>query len=268
MAAPGKEAAVQEYLQTARACYRQFLEAPLLAFPAARRLWIVPDGDLHFLPFDALLTGDAHQISGKSVPFLIRKYATGYAFTAHQFFLPSSPVSTSVEYTGWGIRYDSTAFQNTNRNIADPVHLNPLPKARAEVESVQHKMGGKIWLDDAATKNAFLEKAPQAGICHLAMHAIADDESPQDSRLVFWPGDSTSLLKRYLSVTEIIDIQFHTQLMVLSACNTANGSLMPGEGVSSLGRAFQFAGVRSVLMSRWDADDNVAFHRDRFFARW
>lgn len=49
-----------------------------------------------------------------------------------------------------------------------------------------------------------------------------------------------------------------TGLVVLSACNTGNGSVLPGEGVASLRRAVEMAGARSSITSLWSVPSEAS----------
>lgn len=255
------------FVTSARACY-QFLIEPTFQQMANisnyKRLWIVPDGVLHFVPFDALLTADASSMKASNIPYLMRKYAIGYAFTSHQFFQNESNHRNLSAYSGWGIRYDDTVLAQMNqkqeKRLLAMRDYGPLPKARMEVETVHNVLGGSVWLDEAACKSSFLKHFGSSRICHLAMHAVANDSTPEDSRLVFMPEyPEKSKALEYLSAAEIAAQSCSSDLVVLSACNTAKGALMPGEGVSSLGRAFLMAGANSVLMTQWNTEDNAAF---------
>jgi CHAT domain-containing protein len=255
------------FLTSARACYKYLIEPTfqqIANISNYKRLWIVPDGALHFVPFDALLTADASSLKASNIPYLMRKYAIGNAFTSHQFFQNETNHSNLSAYTGWGIRYDDTVLSQMNqkqeKRMLATRDYGPLPKARMEVETVHKVLGGSVWLDEAACKSSFLKHFGSSRICHLAMHAVANDSTPEDSRLVFMPEyPEKSKALEYLSAAEIAAQSCSSDLVVLSACNTAKGALMPGEGVSSLGRAFLMAGAKSVLMTQWNTEDNAAF---------
>ncbi len=255
------------FLTSARACYKYLIEPTfqqMANISNYKRLWIVPDGVLHFVPFDVLLTADESSMKIANMPYLLRKYAIGNAFTTHQFFQNESNHSNLSAYAGWGIRYDDTVLSQMNqqqeKRLLAMHDYGSLPKARVEVETVQKIFGGSAWLDKQAYKSSFLKHFGSSRICHLAMHAVANDSTPEDSRLVFMPEyPEKSKALEYLSAAEIAAQSCSSDLVVLSACNTAKGALMPGEGVSSLGRAFLMAGAKSVLMTQWNTEDNAAF---------
>ena len=105
-----------------------------------------------------------------------------------------------------------------------------------------------------ANEAVFKSNAIDYGILHLATHAIIDGENPLNSYLIFTStGDSTE--DNNLYAWELYNMRLNAQMAVLSACNTGFGKLQRGEGVMSLGRAFAYAGVPSIVMSLWPAED-------------
>jgi CHAT domain-containing protein/Tfp pilus assembly protein PilF len=113
---------------------------------------------------------------------------------------------------------------------------------------------GKSYCHRYATEEAFKNRAPEAGIIHLATHAIVDDRNPLYSKLVF-ANDESSREDGFLNTYELYNIRLNADLVVLSACNTGYGKLVRGEGIMSLARGFMYAGCPSIVMSLWPVDD-------------
>jgi len=63
----------------------------------------------------------------------------------------------------------------------------------------------------------------------------------------------------FLGMTDVMSLKLNADLVALTACQTGLGRMLSGEGTMSMGRAFQYEGARSVLMSLWkvDADSSV-----------
>ena len=59
----------------------------------------------------------------------------------------------------------------------------------------------------------------------------------------------------FLTLSEVMDMQFNCDVAALTACNTGLGRNLTGEGVMGMGRAFQYAGARAVLMSLWSVEE-------------
>ena len=64
-----------------------------------------------------------------------------------------------------------------------------------------------------------------------------------------------SELKDKLSLFEIYELKCRNDLVVLSACDTSRGKLYESEGVTSLARAFFYAGAKSVVSTLWSVND-------------
>ena len=98
------------------------------------------------------------------------------------------------------------------------------------------------------------------GILHVAAHAIADEAHPERSAVLLSPGDAKE--DGLLQAREIEALDLDGRIVVLSACYTAGGAVLSGEGVLSLARAFFEAGAHAVIGSRWplrDADAAALF---------
>lgn len=258
-----------------------------------KRLRIIPDGALGYLPFEMLLTNNTStDWKSKNTPFLLRDYAVSYAYSAR--LLDDNERTDGRNFGGFGIEYDDETLKNlaadstlprqsvapnptrsgnlgTNggRNLkADEASsvatvntvstrgdaLSTLAFADDEVRNIGKLLGSEtIFLNADATKRAFLKNAPHCGILHLAMHGAIDEKNPLNSGLIFSKSADSS--SNYLTGYDLFGQQLTAGLAVLSACNTGNGELRRGEGVMSLARAFAFAGCPSTVMSLWSIPD-------------
>jgi CHAT domain-containing protein len=59
----------------------------------------------------------------------------------------------------------------------------------------------------------------------------------------------------FITMSEVLEMDLNADLVALTACQTGHGRVIPGEGVMSLGRAFQCAGARSALVSLWSVSE-------------
>ncbi|MCX6592067.1 MAG: CHAT domain-containing protein [Acidobacteria bacterium] len=142
--------------------------------------------------------------------------------------------------------------------------LPPLPGAAAEVKVVEATLS-LPWRSLAARtapgelgKTALLRELPGLQVLHVAAHAVVDTERPNRSRLVL--ADST------LSAGEFEKLDLGgLDLVTLSACQTAQGRLVAGDGVQSLTAAFLRAGAHSVVASLWPVSDAAALEFMRQF---
>jgi len=141
--------------------------------------------------------------------------------------------------------------------------LGALPYAEVEGRNVLRRVRGDslLWSGPDATELA-LKTAPLAdfGVVHFAAHAVIDETHPDRSAIVLAPGNEAE--DGLLQVREIADLTLNGQLVVLSACQSATGSVVRGEGVLGLARAFLAAGASGVIGSLWPMRDD---HAQAFF---
>ncbi len=253
----------QTFLKSSHDFYKLLLQKPLSFLNknnAINRLRVIPDGVLGYLPFELLLTENATTWKGNAVPYLLRHYAVSYAYS-NQLLAEDGGNTEGGDFGGFGIEYSEKALENIKTDVkidSAPTtrggKLSRLAFADDEVKNIRALLGsGTIFLNDDATKFAFLQNAGNHGILHLAMHGAIDDKNPLNSALIFSKKDSAD--NNILNGYEIYNLQLKTGLAVLSACNTGVGELQRGEGIMSLARAFAFAGCPSTVMSLWSIPD-------------
>ena len=91
---------------------------------------------------------------------------------------------------------------------------------------------------------------------HFATHGLVDSEHPELSGLVLSMVDEEGRPKNgFLSLEDIFNLKLGADLVVLSACETALGKEVKGEGLEGLTRGFMYAGARQVVASLWQVDD-------------
>jgi CHAT domain-containing protein len=135
------------------------------------------------------------------------------------------------------------AFSASNNN-------SNLPKVSDEIQAILNIFNGKAFLN--ATKTEFLKQAKSFNILHLAMHSNINELQPEFSSLNFYGENDNKLF-----INELYNETLNANMVVLSACDTGNGFYENGEGVISLSRAFNYAGIPSTVMSLWKVDDDA-----------
>lgn len=234
---------------------------------------IIPDGPLAYLPFELLLTkatGPEAPRTFSALPYLLRTATVRYEYSAALTLQPTPRRNTSRFFTGFAPSYGgdwaaaSIRGEADRCREADPADFAPLHNNQTEVTHIAELTGGKSYLGDQATEQAFREQQQTSRILHLAMHGFLNDCDPLYSGLVFTnqsmhaeTDSSAAAADGFLHAYEIYNLRMHADLAVLSACNTGHGKLAKGEGVISLARAFKYAGCANVLMSLWQADDQA-----------
>ena len=224
----------------------------------ARRLSIAADGALHHLPWGALFdpTHDRylieampiHLVSSGSLWVELRSRPEPEApLDLVAFGDPSYPTSGAA---------DGVLAAAIERGL----ELGRLPQTRAEVLSIASLFGAGavVHLGAEATEARVKAQAGQARFVHLAAHGFLDRSSSLDGAVVLSLPDSVDAggENGLLQTWEVFEqLRLDAELVVLSACESALGRPMWGEGAIGLTRAFQYAGAHSVVASLWKVDD-------------
>ncbi|MEL7147392.1 MAG: CHAT domain-containing tetratricopeptide repeat protein, partial [Bacteroidota bacterium] len=129
-----------------------------------------------------------------------------------------------------------------------------LPGSTAEIRQISEVMEGTYYYGKMASEKNFKKNANDYSVLHLAVHGDVTGTNPNDFKLVFYDaGDSTE--DGSLHAKELYQMRLNARFAVLSACNTGAGQQKSGEGLLSLGRAFAFAGVNSLMLTREQVSD-------------
>jgi CHAT domain-containing protein len=108
--------------------------------------------------------------------------------------------------------------------------------------------------------------APDVDLLHIATHARIDAQRPRLSALALTPESPSDHPASTFGLLDILGLKLNAKLVVLSACETSRGKLLPGEGVLGPAQAFLQAGSAAVLASYWRVDDEVtADFMQRFY---
>jgi CHAT domain-containing protein len=239
----------------------------------AERLVVLADGPLHLIPFAALADPTA---PGRG-RYLVEAKPLDTAASATVFaeVRRARLAKRSARLLAFGDPEYRTAQPSSSspaRALRERgLELVPLPGSRREVEALRSLYGesSRVYVGAEASEDRALRAGREPSLVHFACHALADAASPLDSSLVLslpaeWkPGQPNGLLQAW----EILEqVRLDADLVTLSACGTALGQEMSGEGVLGLTRAFQYAGARTVLASLWSVnDESTAFLMDRFY---
>lgn len=251
----------RDYTGAAHELFRIFL-SPVSEEVRGKDLIIIPDGELGYIPFEALLTElpDLSVMDYRTLPYLIYEYSITYSYSATLLFDNNDKDrSASGKLLAFAPTYEHVGDISSEkfpsfRNYS--TYLVPLKFISTEIQNISTIMATDRYEGFNATEKVFREKAPGYDILHLAMHTLINDENPLYSQLVFsLNNDTLEANDGLLNAYEIFNMQLNARMVVLSACNTGYGKLRKGEGIMSMARGFIFAGVPSIIMTLWAVED-------------
>ncbi len=291
---PGTNTAANalQFLEAASELYEVLVINLPQEVQSARRIIIVPDGILSYLPFETLAPKFEDQILDfRDLPYWGAEADIAYAPSARTYLLLSraktgEAVGGTVDSV---VVFADVAFQSDiHLPVTKPVRtsgqfftrsteglnerLDPLPYTRYEANLIQQAVGGDravLLLGKDACEEAILGMAGRSvpKVLHIASHGIALNEAPKASGVVL---ASCGEADGYLTLSEIAGLHLPTALTVLSCCRTAVGKLYRGEGMDGICRAFLLAGSRSVVVTLWSVADKPSaelmgsFYREMF----
>jgi CHAT domain-containing protein len=120
---------------------------------------------------------------------------------------------------------------------------------------------GTVMVTRAFDANREAAMKPSVGgyqIVHFATHGFFNSENPELSGIVLaMVKPDGSRTNGFMPLQDIYKLNLSAQLVVLSACDTALGKDIKGEGLVSLTRGFMYAGSKSVVTSLWKVDDRA-----------
>ena len=201
------------------------LFAPLADRIYGRRLVVIPHGLLHYIPM--------HALKGPDGRYVVEDHEVSYApsATVHRLCRgESSPTTPATSMLAVGLD-DAMA-----------------PHIVDELRSLEGLFPKAVTLAGPhASKQQFLDLAPQSRILHLATHGSFRHDNPMFS--------SVRLADGPLNFYDVFDMSLEADLVTLSACNTGMNRLSPGDELSGLMRGFLYAGAPSLLVSLWSVND-------------
>jgi len=162
---------------------------------------------------------------------------------------------------------DAGTMDDLTRSVADmspgqpgEIHLPRLAFTRDEAKAILAVVSPGSGLEalgfDASRKLAMSGELTGYRVIHFATHALIDNIHPELSGLVLSLVDERGQpLDGFLELQDIYNLELSADLVVLSACQTALGKQIDGEGMIGLTRGFMYAGASHVVASLWKVDD-------------
>ena len=244
----------------ARSLAVRLIDSALTDVGAATRLVIVPDGPLHRVPWDALRTADNR--------YLVERYAVALAPSAEVLRALRARVAnpgplrllaygdpTFAGGTSSATRGTTTGNAELYRSAFDSAGGLPRLEASAREAALVARYADEAEVRTRERASAsFLKRAPldRFRVLHLATHALVDERAVTRTALAVAPGEGET---GFLGPSELAALRLNADLVVLSACRSAGGVVVDGEGVQGLTAPLLEAGARAVVATQWRIGD-------------
>lgn len=246
---------------------RDLLGQTLDSLPASiTRLVIVPDLDLHHLPFGSLARhpGEAplaarFEISYAPSATLWLHWKQQQSVAQPRQVLALVDPEPTADPAALG-REDSLPW-------AEGQPPGRLPHARQEGRAILRSLGGGRLLEGLEASESSLKQADPAsyGVLYLATHVLTDEQCSRRSAVLLAPGAPEE--DGLLQIREVVTLDLTGKVVVLAGCRSARGEILRGEGVLGLSQALFRAGTRAVVGSLAPLRDDETAQLMEFFAR-
>jgi CHAT domain-containing protein len=279
------------FAAASNALYKTAVE-PASSVIGDKRVLVVADGALNYVPFEALVTASGGT-DYAMLPYLIKTNEVIYAPSASvigvirqqgakasgkDMLIVADPVFNSNDPRAKGTASASATVSADTRGLglasaltdvagapttapATGLQLARLNGTRIEADQISklaRASGARadVWLDlDANEGKLTTTDVKSYRILHIATHGLLNAERPQFTGLVLsLVGNKAG--DGFLRTDEIFNLGLNSRLVMLSACETGLGKQKRGEGVIGLTRAFMYAGAPTVGVSLWSVADN------------
>jgi CHAT domain-containing protein len=205
-----------------------------IQFRDNENLLLIKDGILNLLSFEGLVTEEKHVQKINNWPFFIKKAKISYGFSLNTIVQKDNNSGSKADV------FNGFFLSNTGNN---PVSI---PEAEVEHDHLKSILEGGFFKNEKATIDKFKESFSRTDVLHISSHAYIS------------PNDGEPVLELYKNKFYLFELggQFNVpKLVILSACQTADGTLISGEGIMSLSRGFIASGTKGVISGLWKVND-------------
>ena len=285
-------------VEVAESLHRRLTANVVDLVPQGSPLLIVPDGMLALLPFEALVIGGKVQwLAGKHGPFpygltylgdrnpvIYSQSLTAMTLTrarakreqtGGEVLVMADPVFNEADERTRGSDAPTPGTEMTaapQRDLAGRFSFRRLKESQQLGNRLKNLYGEscEVYTGLQCTKGTFLNRVsgrvnPYKFVV-FGTHGFLGNDTPTLMEpflaLTLFPKGTDG----FLTMTEVAGLKMNIEIAALTACNTGVGSRLAGEGVLSMGRGFQCAGAKSVVMSLWSvAEDPSIMLMKEFF---
>lgn len=254
--------------------YQRLFQPLLRNFNQISELLIIPDGTLHIIPFGSL---SYEAVSDFKKPnWLIEKYAISILPSLDSFTVAKNIDQTNLSnlrFAGFGDPLIGESYDFNNDLISrgmvesfdEIVQLPPLPETKRELELISDNFKDqniRLFLGKEATEeNVKRTDLRNFNIIAFATHAISTNINSNLAQpsLILTPIDQNfEQNDGILTAFDVSKLELNADLVLLSACETANTHAQKDQAYTGLSEAFFFAGAKAILATHWEVETNSA----------
>lgn len=271
---------IGEYQTSGQSLYAQLIAPAAMQLAGKKHLVICPDGGLWGLPFQALVKSggpDGNAVdkpigdrNANPVVFLSDEYEISYAYSATALQAAQLKAEKIVRLAAYQSQPATpgapAAVTSREPNpqaemliVANPqfsAGIAALPGTQVEGAAIQSLFPNAVlYSGDKAQEDTIKAKVGRFRYLHFATHGSFNNEFPMLSSVVLAKPTKGSSEDGFLTAQEIFDLSLRAELVVLSACETAQGEKHGGEGVVGLSWSLFVAGAPTQVLSQWPVND-------------
>lgn len=255
------------YKKTAYELYEQLIQ-PAEAYLHGKRLLVMADQALHYLPFELLLNKVPDHNEFHRFPYIIHDYTISYipsltllsemntrVVDNPRNLLAIAPFSSEIarEDVGFMNHQYSGSVNPLYLTQYETTTISSLWQSRRSWGEFFRPQQTKLLLENFATFSRFSEtNLSDYDYIHFATHAFINEKNPEYSAILLYPEEENSGVAY---VEDIYNLELDANLVVLGACQTGLGSIYKGEGLIGFTRAFIYAGASNLTVSMWKVSD-------------
>ena len=274
-------------LEKAIAALSQLVVAPVAGALNRKRIIVVADGPLNYIPFQLLLDASTNNepliakyeivnVPSASIlgqlrhekqqrrrgtkmlaafgdPVFASNYAQFKDANAGELLATITNLTPKWQHAWRDIELEGDKF--------NPNDIQPLLFSKRELTNLTEIAGpGSLVARGFEASRETLESLDlsQYSILHFATHGVLDTKRPEHSGFFLSMIDATGRPQDgFITMQDVYRLRAPVDLVVLSACRTGLGKDVRGEGLIGLTRGFMYAGASSVVASLWRVDDEA-----------
>lgn len=249
----------KDYIQNAFRLYSMLFQPVEKYLGGKRRIIIIPEEELFYLPFDTLLTSEMDKARYAELPYLLRQYELSYHYSSTLWLRSRQRQS---------LKRNKGGFLGAAPSLTETVEIEgqtypALSHSKKEVKTIASifenaGIASRLMTDETATSSDFVSRCNSFRFIVIAAHQVISAQQPSLSGLMFSALSQSSAKFEILTIGETYNLELNADLVVLNCCETGIGKLAKGEGMMALNRGFLYAGARNIIYTLFKIPDNSA----------